>query len=259
MPRMDLYIKENKKAMMGKIVVQIYEIQEPAEAEQLLEIGVDHIGSVILNEKEWRSEKIKEVVSVCQGGGKKSSIIFLSHDMDAIQRAIEYYRPDIVHFCDNVSSGEIEGHVQRQAVLKESFPDIMIMRSIPVPLKGEPLPLPVGKIKEFESCTDIFLIDTYVSNAPVSGYIGITGKTCDWHMAKDIVKISSRPVILGGGLNPLNVYEAISMVRPYGVDSCSGTNATDKDGRPIRFRKDMDRVRRFVEECRRYEREKAVD
>ena len=34
---------------MKKIVVQIYEIQRPREAEKMIELGVDHLGSVILN------------------------------------------------------------------------------------------------------------------------------------------------------------------------------------------------------------------
>ena len=38
---------------MERIIVQIYEIQEPREAECLLELGVDHIGSVILSEEAW--------------------------------------------------------------------------------------------------------------------------------------------------------------------------------------------------------------
>ena len=243
---------------MKRVIVQIYEIQDPEEAERLVEIGVDHIGSVVLDEKEWKSKKIKDVVSVCKDAGKKSSMIFLFQNMSVIQRAVEYYKPDIVHFCEDITNG-IKEHIRKQAVLKEEFKDIMIMRSIPVPLEGKNSPLPIDVVKELEFCADMFLIDTYVDDAPVSGYIGITGKRCDWHMAKDIVRISSKPVILGGGLNPLNVYDAISIVKPYGVDSCTGTNATDRSGRPIRFKKDLDKVRRFVEECRRYEREETFD
>ena len=244
---------------MKRIITQIYEIQDPEEAEKLIEIGVDHIGSVVLNKMEWKSEKIRDVVSVSKDGGKKSSIIFLFQDVDIIQRAIEYYMPDIVHFCEDITNGNIDEHIKKQIVLKERFRDITIMRSIPVPLKGKNSLIPLPHIKEFESWTDIFLIDTYINDAPIYGYIGITGKNCDWYIARDIVKISSKPVILGGGLTPLNVYKAISIVKPWGVDSCTGTNAIDKDGKPIRFKKDMDKVRRFVEECRRYEKKETSD
>ncbi len=237
-------------------IIQIYEIQDPREAEVLVQLGVDHIGSVILSEDDWKREEIKEVVSICREGKKKSSMIFLFQDMDTIKRAIEYYMPDIVHFCEYITNSIIERHIERQIELKSYFPFIQIMRSIPVPEKGRRMPLTIEEIKRFEPYTDIFLIDTYVKDEPVKGYIGITGRTCDWDIARNIVKELKRPVILGGGLNPENVYEAIKKVEPDGVDSCTGTNATDKEGIPIRFKKDINKVKKFIEGCRRYERER---
>ncbi len=238
------------------MIIQIYEIQDPKEAEALIRMGVDHIGSVVLEKENWKQENIKAVVSLCKEAKKKSSIIFLFQDIEAIKRAIEYYQPDIVHFCEDITT-EIEKHIEKQILFKELFPELMIMRSIPVPQKGSIWKLSIEKIKEFEPYTDLFLIDTYIDNEPVKGYIGITGKTCDWDLAKEIVKSLKKPVILGGGLNPSNVYEAIKTVNPYGVDSCTGTNETDKEGRPIRFKKDLNKVKKFIEICRRYEREKG--
>lgn len=238
------------------MIIQIYEIQDPKEAEELIRMGVDHIGSVVLEKESWKQENIKTVVNICKEAGKKSSLIFLFQDMEVIKKAIEYYQPDIVHFCEDITT-EIEKHIEKQILFKELFPELMIMRSIPVPQKGSIWKLSIEKIKEFEPYTDLFLIDTYIDNEPVKGYIGITGKTCDWDLAKEIVKSLKKPVILGGGLNPSNVYKAIKTVNPYGVDSCTGTNETDKEGRPIRFKKDLNKVKKFIEICRRYEREKG--
>ena len=36
------------------MLVQIYEIQEPRDAERLIEMGVDRIGSVILSPEQWK-------------------------------------------------------------------------------------------------------------------------------------------------------------------------------------------------------------
>lgn len=44
----------------------------------------------------------------------------------------------------------------------------------------------------------------------------------DCNSAEKIIKSSSKPVILAGGLDPSNVSMAINRLRPYAVDVCSG-------------------------------------
>lgn len=54
------------------------------------------------------------------------------------------------------------------------------------------------------------------------GRIGGTGKRFDWSLIPDV---PDKPLILAGGLDPHNVAEAISRVRPYAVDVSSGVEA----------------------------------
>jgi phosphoribosylanthranilate isomerase len=49
---------------------------------------------------------------------------------------------------------------------------------------------------------------------------GGTGRTIDWATAAEVAQ--SRRIVLAGGLTPLNVREAIELVRPFGVDVASG-------------------------------------
>ena len=65
-------------------------------------------------------------------------------------------------------------------------------------------------------------------------------------------------VILAGGISPQNVMGGIRNIRPAGVDSCTRTNALDENGRPIRFKKDLAKVRMLVEQVRAAEKSLAM-
>ena len=73
-------------------------------------------------------------------------------------------------------------------------------------------------------------------------------------VAAELVTGSRIPVILAGGISPENVAGGIRQVRPFGVDSCTCTNAVGEDGRPIRFKKDPARVQALVSETHRADR-----
>ncbi len=248
------------------MITQIYEIQTPQEAEEMIALGVDHIGTVVTNADFWRQETIHETLRTVNRSGAKSSLILLFDDVERISSALDYYRPDIIHFCQSViddpagweaACGKM---ISLQATVKERFPQIAVIRSIPIPPAGCRMPVPMMTFaRYFEPMSDFFLTDTYLmgndgmgdANQPVNGYIGITGITCDWQMATQLVEESQIPVILAGGLSPDNVYDGIAVVRPAGVDSCTRTNACDDRGDSIRFRKDPEKVSRFISETRR--------
>jgi phosphoribosylanthranilate isomerase len=245
---------------MKSCLVQIYEVQTPEEAEILIEIGVDHIGSVLLSSDDWRQASIKDVVDCARGTVVRTSLIPLFQNTDHISRALDFYQPGIVHFCEalgahNENSGAWELSFQVQRAIKERFPEIKTMRAIPIAPPGSSRAVPsLILARRFEEISDYFLTDTLMVDTnssadgqqPVNGFVGITGLPCDWDVAAALVQQSSIPVILAGGISPENVTEGIARVRPAGIDSCTGTNAVDEKGHPIRFRKDMDKVRQLV-------------
>ena len=250
---------------MSKLIIQVYEIQDPREAEAMVALGVDHVGSVVLSEAEWKVTVVKETVEAVRNAGAKSSIIPLFNTPDPVYRLLDYYLPHIVHFCEMLPPGE-EGRAERERLValqqgvRERFPGVAVMRSVPIPAAGSANAFPVHAVaREFEPVSDFFLTDTLITNPagaahgdqPVAGFVGITGITCDWDAAAELVRGSRVPVILAGGLSPENVAAGMRQVRPAGVDTCTATNAVDSTGRPVRFRMDPEKVRRFVEEVRR--------
>ena len=70
------------------MIVQIYEIQTPEEAERCIALGVDHIGSVLLSCEAWQQPKIREVIRLSQGTSVMNSLIPLFRDIDIISRVV---------------------------------------------------------------------------------------------------------------------------------------------------------------------------
>jgi len=239
------------------MITQIYEIQTPAEAEGCLAAGVDHIGTVILSQEDFQDPVLREVSRIARAAGAKSSIIPLFDHEETLLRTIDYYQPDYLHFCEalvkpSLEIVPLEPVMELQARIKESAPQVAIIRSIPVPLPGRSADFPTLEIaRELESSSDLFLIDTWLGRQPVEGFIGITGQVPDLELSRYLVWQSAIPVILAGGLSPDNVYDAVMSVSPAGADSCTWTNAAGKDDRPVRFQKDIEKVQRFVQEVRR--------
>jgi phosphoribosylanthranilate isomerase len=239
------------------MIVQIYEIQTPEDAAKCIEVGVDHVGSVLLPDAGWKNQLLKETLEITDGTPSKNSLIPLYREMDILCRILDYYRPDVIHFCESLTDNigretELDHYVEAQSRIGERFPEVKIMRSIPIPMENSASGFPTLKIaRKFEPVSDFFLTDTWMKNEPVQGFIGITGKPCDWGIARDLVLQSKIPVILAGGLSPENVHEALLKVGPAGADSCTQTNKKNKEGYPVRFKKDFERVKEFVQEVRR--------
>lgn len=249
------------------MIIQVYEIQTPEEADKIIDLGVTNLGSVVLSQADWRVPLIHETIRRIHSCGLQSSLIPLFQDTEVISRVLDYYAPDIVHFCDAfIGAHDAESHVSRlldiQQSIRAKYPEMAMMRTIPISRPGLADPRLVMTLADaFEPVSDFFLIDTVtaeptggaISSEPVEGFVGITGKICDWDVAAALVDHAKIPVILAGGISAENAYAAVHHVRPAGIDSCTGTNAVGADGLPIRFRKDRRKVKRLVQETRRAE------
>lgn len=73
----------------------------------------------------------------------------------------------------------------------------------------------------------------FLLDASVKGVYGGSGVTANWVGAAELAK--KYPLLLAGGLTPENVAEAVSRVKPWGVDVASGVESTvgEKDARKM--------------------------
>jgi len=85
----------------------------------------------------------------------------------------------------------------------------------------------------------ICLMDSQVRNT-----YGGTGHAFNWQLAKEV---STRfPVIIAGGLTPVNVGQLVMKTRPWGVDVSTGIETNGQ--------KDVSKIRAFIEAVRKAER-----
>ena len=82
----------------------------------------------------------------------------------------------------------------------------------------------LGLIADYAPSVDRFLLDSGRTKGAAAQFGG-TGTVHDWSISKRFVASTDRPVFLAGGLNSKNVFKAITEVRPYGVDVCSGVRS----------------------------------
>ena len=193
---------------MALIQVQIYEIQDSREAEAIIGLGVDRIGSVILSEEEWKVPAIKDAIRTARAAHVRHSLIPLFYTKGVLFESIDYYEPDIIHFCeslgnDGAGTASWEQFVGMQVAVKERYPEIEIMRTIPVGTPTMAKSIPTLQIaKCFEGTSDYFLLDTSLGSEPVDRFIGITGRPGDWTVAREMVGSTALPVMLAGGAVP---------------------------------------------------------
>jgi phosphoribosylanthranilate isomerase len=92
-------------------------------------------------------------------------------------------------------------------------------------------------------------IETIVLDSGSLQHPGGTGVVFDWRKAAPIIENMKQVVrvVVAGGLNPMNVTEAIHVLKPWGVDVSSGVES--KPGK-----KDPEKVRAFVSAVRQAER-----
>jgi len=122
--------------------------------------------------------------------------------------------------------------VEMTRALKTGFPEVSIMRAIPVIDETS-----IETAASYLDVADFLLLDSY---DPGTRQFGALGRTHDWSLSRRIVDEVGIPVILAGGLGPENVAAAISAVRPAGVDSKTRTDRLDRSG------KDLAKVHAFV-------------
>jgi len=220
------------------MIVQVYAFTDAETAVTAAELGVDQIGFVAGHyaEKvpcELDFAEARRLVEALPSTAR-SVALTMSAEVDEILRMAESVHPDYVH----VSTDPFVVGLDAMTELRRCLPDsIKLMKAIPVGGLES-----VQIARDFAEVSDVLLLDTKVSGLPG---VGVTGRTHDWKISRQIVESISIPVILAGGLSPQNVAEAIRVVQPWGVDSNTATNLPNDPEK-----KDLACIAAFVQSAR---------
>jgi phosphoribosylanthranilate isomerase len=151
-------------------------------------------------------------------------LLTCGQDAASIIRQQRRCRVNTLQLCDRVP-------VETYGELRARLPGVSLVQVVHV--RGE---------ESFEEATavarhvDALLLDSGDQSLAVKE-LGGTGRTHDWRVSRRVVEASPVPVFLAGGLRPENVAEAVSTVRPFGLDVCSGVRTKGRldEGRLRRF------------------------
>jgi phosphoribosylanthranilate isomerase len=188
--------------------VKICGIRSDQEAKMAIAAGADAVGFLIGLDYRTDDEVTPAIAAeiISQLPPFISSVL-VTHRTD---------RSSVVEVCREINCNTIQLHgdfpLDEIEPLRRQFPFVRIIKAVHV-LDSDSIEYATRAARK----ADAILLDTKTDIR-----IGGTGITHDWAISAQIVKQSSKPVILAGGLTPDNVCAAVRAVAPYGVDVNSG-------------------------------------
>ena len=209
------------------MLVKICGIKDIENALVAVENGADALGFVFApSSRQLTPEKAKKIMDTIPASVLRVGV-FVDAPISLVKEIAEYCALTILQLHGNES-------VDYCRQFKKP-----VIKAIRVGEKGNFYPAP----KPYKETVKAFLADTY---QPYKS--GGTGLSFPWREVDNIKKYG--PVILAGGLNSNNIYQALSIARPWGVDVSSGVET--------KGHKDSKKIKKFIQEVRRWENEQNI-
>ncbi|AAS40289.1 MULTISPECIES: N-(5'phosphoribosyl)anthranilate isomerase [Bacillus] len=194
--------------------VKICGITDMETAKRACEYGADALGFVFAESKRKITPGLaKEIIQELPANVLKIGV-FVNESVEMIQK--------IADEC-GLTHVQLHGDEDNYQIRRLNIPSI---KSLGVTSESD-----MKNAQEYE--TDYILFDS-----PKEKFHGGNGKTFSWELLAHMPKELREKTILAGGLNALNIEEAIRTVRPYMVDVSSGVETEGK--------KDVEKIKQFI-------------
>ena len=192
-----------------------------ADARMAADAGADYSGVVVEVPFSERSVPINSAAEIARQTPISTVILLFDRPTDWVIEAAAQIKPFAIQLLGHEPPTQV-------AELKESL-SCEVWKSLFLPTENDPV-ADVQAISEqieayIDSGADALLFDT-AEFTDGKARFGGTGKQSDWNLSAQLIQTCPVPAFLSGGIRPENVRRAIETVRPYGVDLCSGVEAS---------------------------------
>ena len=202
--------------------VKLCGITESRDALNAVELGADALGFIFASSpRQISPEKACRIIAALPPFVKTVGV-FVNEDAAVIREQISYCGLDLVQLHGD-ESPDFCRDLLPYAIKAFRIKDEMSLQACTA----------------YHSAIRALLLDTYAEDK-----LGGTGKTFDWRLAIK-AKEAGIPVILSGGLGPLNIAEAINRVKPYAIDVNSGVEESPGKKSYRKMKELMDQVGRI--------------
>ncbi|QIB33915.1 phosphoribosylanthranilate isomerase [Ancylobacter pratisalsi] len=207
--------------------IKICGINTPDALDAALEAGADMIGMVFFAPSPRHVEHATAHALAERARGR-ARVVALTVDADdsALAEIVARVRPDILQLHGKETPARV-------AAIRARF-ELPVIKAIGIATQAD-----IDGLKAYEGSADWLLLD---AKAPKGAALpGGNGVTFDWTLLAGLSLAT--PFMLSGGLDPSNVGDALSLIRPAGVDVSSGVERAPGV-------KDPDRIAAFVRAAR---------
>ncbi len=200
--------------------------------------GADYSGVLVDVASSERSLNTQQAVEIADASPIPTVLLLYNRSTPDIHKTVSLINPFAVQLLGQETPQQVE---ELRRLVK-----CQLWKSVYLPA-GSPENVDIPEVREqmqayCDAGSDFLLFDSVDISVDPPRYGG-TGKTCDWNVAAELIAESPLPVFFAGGIRPENVKSAIETIAPYGIDLCSGVEAS----KGVKDRQKLERLMEQVE------------
>jgi phosphoribosylanthranilate isomerase len=209
------------------VLIKICGLKTSAALDVALAAGADLVGFVFFapSPRHVGIDAARALGARVRGRAQKVALSVDAGD-DELAASIQALEPDLLQLHGNETP-------ERVVMVRERF-GLPVMKALPIAERAD-----LAAIRRYEEAADRLIFDARAELAATRP--GGLGKRFDWRLLENVR--TRAPFMLSGGLDALNVVEALRITAAPGVDVSSGVERAPGE-------KDADKIRAFIAAAR---------